>query len=83
MSSRLRILLPLLGAALLVFAAVRFGMVGVSSFQTEERQLQNGGVSIDHVLTFDCRAMILGSVGGVILLASFVISKTRSETDQM
>ena len=82
MSSRPRIFLRLLGVALLVFAAVRFGIVCVSSFQTEERPLQNGGVSIDHILKIDRWAMIVGLVGAVILLASFVISKTKREAGQ-
>ena len=83
MSSRPRIALRLLGLALLVFAAVKFGIVCVSSFQTKERPLQHGGVSIDHVFAIDDLAMILCFVGALIFVASFVISKTKRETDQI
>ena len=72
MSSRLRIALRWLGAALLVVAAVRFGLGGFSSFHVEEHALPNGGYVIEHRFHINYLTLILGLSGAVAFLSGFI-----------
>jgi hypothetical protein len=75
MPFRLRIAVRLLGAALLLFAAIRFGIDCFSSFHTEEHAIANGGYVIQHRFVIDHWTTLLAVSGIVAFALSFVLSR--------
>jgi membrane associated rhomboid family serine protease len=72
-TTRTRIALRVLAAALLIFAWVSFMLAVISSFRSGHQVSTNsGGYQIDHIVEIDHWTVLVGLVGGVLLILSFI-----------
>jgi len=77
MPLRLRIAVRLVGVALMVVAAIRFGIDCFSSFRTEEHATADGGYLIQHRFMVDYWTTLFAVFGLVVFAFSFVSSRKR------
>jgi hypothetical protein len=66
------ITLRVFAAALLIIAGMKLMLAMVSSFQAERASQSDGGYQIDHVIEINHWTVVLGLVGGLMLILSFL-----------